>query len=160
MLVSTAVAAIAFFRRSLSGRTFLIGLGVFAALSGLRTAFSPLTTLAYNGPARVAASLTWVVFSVSLPELLLPDLRARRLARKLMAGAILFATIPPAWDGIEASDRSRRAVTTRQGTVFVNRSKLGFSLTLSRSLRPGERALPIPETTPSMCCLTFGSSLR
>ncbi len=148
VLVSAAVAIIAFFRRTLPARTFLIGLGTFAALAGLRTVFSPQTTLAYNGPGRAAASLTWVVFlSFLLPELLVPDPRGRLVARRLMAAALLFAAISPALEGIRSLGfPDRQAVATRQGTVFVSSSQARILEALSRSLAPGERIVPIPES--------------
>lgn len=148
VLVALTVAIAALFRRSLPGRRFILGLGTFAALAGARTLFSPATTLAYAGPGRIAASLTWVYFlCVLLPDLLVPRGGARSLAGWLMTGALLFATIPAALDGIQSLRFDDRvSVDTREGRVFVSPAQASVLSLLSRSLVEGERALLVPES--------------
>ena len=148
VLVALTVAIAGLFRRSLPERPFVLGLATFAALAGARTLFSPATTLAYAGPGRIAASLTWVYFlCVLLPGLLVPRGAARSLAGWLMTGALLFATIPPALEGIRSLRFDDRvAVDTRQGRVFVSPAQASILSLLSRSLDEGERALLVPES--------------
>ncbi|MEO8430284.1 MAG: hypothetical protein ABI592_02165 [Acidobacteriota bacterium] len=148
MLVSFAVAGIAFFRRETPQRPFLVGLGIFAGLAGVRTAFSPFTTGAYDGPARLAASLTWIVFlCVLLPAIFLPDSRARAIARPILAAAAILATVSPAWDGIRSLRfPDRTEVATPRGNVYVTGREAGVLSLLSRALVPGERVFLVPES--------------
>ncbi len=147
MVVAFLVAILALLHPRLEGRIFLVAFGTFAGLAGIRTAFSTITSGSYDGPARFAASLTWVLFlCVLVPNLLASAGRARAYSRNIMAVALLLISWTGAIGGMEALRYPwKQAVQTRQGPIFVTKAEARLFEALSRTLIPGDKALVLPE---------------
>lgn len=149
MLIAFLVAILSFGIRSLPGRPFLIAIGTFAGLVGVRTAFSPFITGHYHGPGHFASALTWVVFlCVLAPRILLGEGRSALYMRNLMAVLLLCLSGWQALQGIESLQFPWRArVATREGAVFLEPGPAKLLELIGRRSTPGERALIIPETS-------------
>lgn len=145
--VAFLVAVFALLQRRTEGRTLLISVGVFAGLAGLRTAFSSFSSGPYEGPAHLTQALTWVLLlCVFLPRPMTAGGPAAPWARRFFGVAVLAAAAPAAWNGAEALRfPAREPVVTRRGRVFLDASKARFLREVARDLRPGERALVLPE---------------
>jgi hypothetical protein len=148
MLVAFALVVAAFFDRRQPGRDFLVGFGLFAGLIGARTAFGGrLGWSPYSGVAQVSMALTWVLFlSCFLPRMFPGGKDAAAMTRRFWAFVLLPVAALGAWSA--ARDlRNPMAVPagTPLGRVWVSRAAGPFFATLSRNLRPEERAIVLPE---------------
>jgi hypothetical protein len=148
MSVAFFAALLALFTPHLPGREFVVAIGVFAGVVGMRTAFSPLLSGHYDGPGHFASALTWVLFLCILaPRLLLGETRSASSFRVLMALLLLMVR---GWQAASGAENLRFAwrvaVDTAQGRVFVERPQVRLFEAIRRHSLPGERVLVIPET--------------
>ena len=146
--IAFLVALLAAIRRRQEHRGFLVSLGLFAGIVGLRTVFSEELGGPYAAVAHLCTGLTWAVFLlVLLPDLLLGSGSAGLCARRLLAVALFGVAWTGAWRGIESLARADRTpVETRLGRIWLEAGDADFFRALGRELRPGERALVLPET--------------
>jgi len=147
LLVALALVLAAFFGRGRSGRDFFLGFGLFAGLVATRTAFAGrLGWSSYSGVANVSTALTWVLFLFcSLPRLF-PGGEAAAMTRRLWVMVLLPVTAWFAWPGArELRNDSAVAVETPRGRVWSSPGTGPLFSVLGRNLRPGERALVLPE---------------
>lgn len=125
----------------------LVAVSMFAGLVGLRTAFSRTVSAPFDGPAHFAATLTWMVLLCAMiPSLLAPAPKAAAHLRRFLSVLICLV----GWSAAVAGAQSlrspmKRAVATRQGAIYLSEPHAAFFDRLSREIRPGERALVIPE---------------
>lgn len=142
-----AVAAFALFARRLEHREELLAIGTFAGLAGLRAVFSPTLSGPFDGPAHLAASVTWILFlCVLVPRYLAPDIRAAAWTRRVTAALLLVTATFGAMAGAQHLRFPwREAVSTARGTVFLDPVDASFFRGLSREIRPGEEVLVLPE---------------
>jgi hypothetical protein len=148
MFVAFLTAFLAWLDRVRAKRDFLVGFGLFAGLAGVRTAFSGDTAAPYAGVAHFASSLTWVLFFLCL----LPDrfpgggISARR-SRAIWAALLSVVALSSAAGGIrQLRVEGRNAVSTPHGRIFPGQRLARVYGFLRGQLRPGERALFLPET--------------
>jgi hypothetical protein len=147
MTVAFLVVLLALRDRGRAGRQFLIGFGCFAGLVGARTAFSVEVGGPFSGVSHLSTALTWAVFLFCFVPVLLPGGTAAAVTRRLWVTVLLPVSCYAAGIGIEhlaASDRV--PVSTARGHVWVEPRLAPFFQLLSAQLRPGERALILPET--------------
>src|SRR5262249_17621213 len=95
----------------------------------------------------VCGALVWpLLLLVVLPTMLLGRTAAGRVARRLWLAALLPAAAYAAWF---ATGRLREAsvvsLATRQGAVWMQPWDAQFVFLIGESVRPGERALILPE---------------
>ena len=145
--VAFFVGLFAIFRRDLPNRPRLIAIGVFAALVGARTFFSPRISGHFDGPAHLATSLTWVVFlCVVAPVLLAPAERATLVMRRMATILLLVVAGFGAFGGADSVRYPwKQRVATRMGDVFLPPNEASFFEKLRGELQAGETALVIPE---------------
>ncbi len=148
MSVALLVALVAWLDRQRPGRDFLVGFGVFAGLVGVRTAFSWDVSSPYSGVTHLATCLTWMLFLFCIiPERLPGGAAPARFART----AWLVVLVPIAWYGAangiaDLRETDRFDITTPRGHIFPDRRFALAYERIGKELRPGERALFIPET--------------
>jgi hypothetical protein len=135
----------------LPGREFLAAFGVFAGMVAARTAFAcRLGWSSYSGVAGVSTALSWALFLFCvLPRVLPGGDSAARWARRLWAAVLLPVAAYTTWAGIESLRRfsaTAVSVDTPRGRVWT-RADLGpLYNSLAKNLRPGEKALVLPES--------------
>jgi hypothetical protein len=149
MLVAFALVLAAYLNREQPGRDFLVAFGLFAGLLASRTAFAGrLDWSSYSGVANVLTSLTWALFLFCfLPRLFPGGKLAGGITRRIWALVLL----PVATYGTWSSARDLRsqdavAVETPRGRVWDDGPAVPFLAALAANLRPGERALVLPES--------------
>ncbi len=141
------VAGLAATDRRLPDRESLVAIGLFAGLTGMRTAFSIDAGSPFAGPAHFAEALTWVLLLCALvPRRLVPNEPAATYARAALALALLFVGARSAVAGFRALEpASVVSVATRQGEVYLPRERAPFFRRVGESVVAGERALVLPE---------------
>lgn len=128
-------------------RDFIVGMGVFAGLAGMRTVFSNNLGGHYSAIGHFATSLTWLLFlCVLFPRVVPGGERAAAWTRQ--AAAMLVFAI--SWYGAFESIRSLRSsskerVLTRQGAIWVDRKFVPLFEAIRSRIRPGEKVLVVPE---------------
>jgi hypothetical protein len=145
--VAVLVALVAVVDHRLARRESIVAVGLFAGLTGMRTAFSIDIGGPFAGVAHFAAVLTWVVFLCLLvPRLLVRSEKGATYARTAFAVVLLVVGFSVAVEGARTlRSQSAVAVVTRQGNIYVTPEQAPFFSLVSRNLRPGERALILPE---------------
>jgi hypothetical protein len=145
VLVAFACSLLAI--RNHGERDYLIALGIFAGLAGIRTAFSSNLGAHYSAVGHFGTSLTWVLFlCVLFPPLIPGGGKAAVIARR--GAAILVFAI--SWYGVLISSRSLRSpakerVDTPQGAIWVDHKSVPLFEAIREKIRPGERVLVVPE---------------
>ena len=147
VVIGFFVAIVGVWKHKLEGSERIVALGIFAGFAGLRAVFSPTVAAHFDGPAHLAASLTWILFlCVLAPALLAPSPRAAALMGRFLGVVVLVASWAAAFSSADKLQApSNRAVATRQGTVFLDAVKAPFFERLLREVQPGEEALLVPE---------------
>jgi hypothetical protein len=149
VLVSFLACGLALASPALEGRPYLVAVGVFAGLAGLRAAVSPFMTGPYDGPAHFAAAASWIVLLLILaPPLLWPEpgSRAATLTRGTLAAVLGLSFW---WDaaGNAAALRYpwKQAVSTPAGPVYVEFGVANLLREVGRHVAAGDRILVVPE---------------
>jgi hypothetical protein len=147
VLVSFLVAILALLNPRLEGRCFLIGVGCFAGLTGLRAFVSPFLSGPYDAPAHFAAALSWAfLLFFFVPTLVWPVGRAAMLTRKALACFLLLLFW---WDAAAGAESLRfpwkTQVATPRGNIYVEPGQASFLDAVGRNLTPGEKVLVFPE---------------
>jgi len=151
MLIAFTISVASVFDRELPGREFLAAFGAFAGLVAARTAFAcRVGWSSYSGVAGVSMAIGWALFLFCvLPRILPGGDSAARWARRLWATILLPVAAYSAWVGVESLRRfsaTAVSVDTPRGRVWT-RAELGpLYGSLAKSLRPGEKALVLPES--------------
>jgi hypothetical protein len=142
-----AALAIASPNREKIDRSHLVAIGMFAALASVRAIFSPSISAHFDGPAHFPTSLTWVLFlCVFAPRIMAFEPKASLQTRRLTAILLLIGAWYGALRGAESLQFPvKEAVETPRGTVFLDHWNARLYRLLSRELKPGERALVLPE---------------
>jgi len=142
-----ALAVLAWLDRARPGRDFLVALGVFAGLVATRTALSINTRSPYTGVTGASMALVWsLVLLGFLPKLWPGGREAALAARRLWSVALLAVAAWGAWIGArDLRADSEVTVETPRGRVWVPGAAVPLFDALGRNLRPGERALVLPE---------------
>ncbi|MEX1245440.1 MAG: hypothetical protein WEB59_10595 [Thermoanaerobaculia bacterium] len=149
MMAAFAVVLLAWFGKRRTGRDFFIGFGLFAGLVALRTAVSRDLASPYSGVSHFATCLTWLLLLLCLvPDRLPGGSSSARWARLVWTLVLL----PMAWywaaNGIESlREEGRVPVATPRGDIFPDRRLGNLYARIGQELRPGERALFLPETS-------------
>lgn len=148
MIVAFLVSLRAFLGGPRPERELLMGLGLFAGLLGLRTAFSADVAGPYTGVGHFAEALTWVVFLAAiLPDILPGGGMAARRTRQVWVLILLPIAWWGAFEGIQTLGTSGRlAVETPRGRVWVGSRMASIFTEIRRELRPSESVLFLPET--------------
>ena len=148
MLAAFGLAAAAYFDRGRPGRDFLMAIGLFTGVIGIRTAFAGnLGWSSYSGITNVATALTWPLFLfLFVPKLFPGGTAAAAATRRLWAFLLLPIALYAGWSGIrELRGDALVQVETRVGRVWGGKTASPLYSELARSLRPGERSLVLPE---------------
>jgi hypothetical protein len=149
MTAALAVVLLSLLDKRRSGRDFLIGFGLFAALVALRTAVSWDLASPYSGVSHFATCLTWLILLLRLvPDRLPGGSSSARWARMVW----MLVLLPAAWywaaNGIEdLREEGRIPVATPRGDIFPDRRLGNLYARIGQELRPGEQALFLPETS-------------
>jgi hypothetical protein len=149
MTAAFAVALLAWFDKRRPGRDFFIGFGLFAGLVGLRTAVSWDLASPYSGVSHFATCLTWLLFLLCLvPDRIPGGSSSARWSRLVWTLVLLPAAWYWALNGMESlREEGRGPVATPRGNVFPDARRGNLYARIGQELRPGERALFLPETS-------------
>ena len=149
MMAAFAVVLLAWLDKSRPERDFFVGFGLFAGLVAVRTAVSWDLASPYSGVSHFATCLTWLILLlVLLPDRLPGSPSSARWARVIWTLVLL----PVAWywalNGMESlKEDGRVPVATPRGDIFPDRRLGNLYTRIGQELRPGERALFLPETS-------------
>ncbi len=148
VLVAFALLLLALLDRARQGRDFLVAFGLFAGLVATRTAFAGrIGWSSYSGVTNVSTALTWALFLFCfLPKLWPGGGLAVQATRRIWAFTLFAVAAYGTWIGA----RDLRAapevtVETPRGRVWIGESAAPLFAALGKNLRPGERALVLPE---------------
>jgi hypothetical protein len=147
MTVAFVVGLIAFWDRKTPGRDVLVAFAVFAGLAAMRTAFSWNVSGPYAGVSHFATNLTWLLLLLCLVPKRLPGGEASAVWARRVWTIVL---IPVSWywavNGIDfLREQGKVAVSTPRGTIFSGARWKSVYTRIGAELRPGERALFLPE---------------
>jgi len=146
VLVAFSCSLLGLFQKR-GDRDYVVGMGVFAGLAGMRTVFSSNLGAHYSAIGHFATSLTWLLFlCVLFPRLIPGGERPAALTRK--AAALLVFTI--SWYGAFISIRALRSPSkerfeTRQGAIWVDHKFVPLFEAIRGNIRRGEKVLIVPE---------------
>ena len=148
MVVAFALALAAVADKSLPRREFIAGFGLFAGIVAARTAFTGRGWNSYSSVANVCGALVWPLFLLCvLPPILLGRTPAGRVARRIWLVGLLPVAAYFAWFAvIGLRDATAVAMPTRQGSVWLHPWAAPFVSLIGENVRPGERALILPES--------------
>jgi hypothetical protein len=148
VLVAFAVLLLALFDRARQGRDFLMAVGLFAGLVATRTVFAGRSGWSsYSGVTNVSTALTWALFLFCfLPKLWPGGGLAALATRRIWAFTLLAVATYGTWIGARGLRVAREVtVETPRGRVWIGERAAPLFAALGKNLRPGERALVLPE---------------
>jgi hypothetical protein len=148
VLIAFAIVPLALLDRTRRDRDFLVAFSLFTGLVATRTAFGGrIGWSSYSGVTNVATSLTWALFLFCfLPRLWPGGKDAAVFARKTWGLIVLAVAAWGTWKGVrDLRVPSTVLVETSIGRVWVPESGAPMFVALGQNLKPGERALVLPE---------------
>jgi hypothetical protein len=142
-----ALALLAWLDRARPGRDFLVALGLFAGLVAARTAFSGNVRSPYAGLAGMSVALVWALLLFCfLPTLWPGGAAAAQLARRIWFFALLGFAAWGTWIGMRDLAKGPEVIAeTPRGRVWIPEPAVPLFAAFGQNLRPGERALVLPE---------------
>ncbi|HEY2797041.1 MAG TPA: hypothetical protein VGK26_04065 [Thermoanaerobaculia bacterium] len=148
MIVSFVLALAAIVDKSLPRREFIAGFGLFAGIVAARTAFTGRGWNVYSSVANVCGALVWPLLLLCvLPPILLGRTAAARVLRRIWLAGLLPVAVYFAWSAVSGlRDAAAIAMPTRQGSIWVYPWTAPFISLIGENVRPGERALILPES--------------